>query len=620
MEEKKSSQLKLMVLALGVVYGDIGTSPLYTLQTCFNIGKLPISQANILGISSILIWTLFIIVSIKYVTFVLKADYHGEGGILTLASMCAKFSPDGYKSIPIFLGILGAALFFGDGIITPAISILSAVEGLNLVSHTIGEHSVGITIGLIILLFLSQKNGSERIGRFFGPVMIVWFLVIGALGICSIFKTPSILYALNPYYAASFIYENIFIGLMVLGGTILVITGAEALYADIGHFGKRPITLSWNFFVFPMLLLNYLGQGGLLLRSPEAITNPFYLLASSELLYPLIFLSTIATIIASQSVITGVFSLGAQAIMLNYLPKMRVIHTSSHQQGQVYIPAINYTLCILIILVILKFKTSTHLATAYGLSVAGVMLLTTILVSIVASRKWNWNKYQVTAFLIPLFLLDSIYLIANSNKIMEGAWLTILATLIVSGLILIWRRGETAIHMQEDPFQKNLDPYITAYEKEWPQKIPGTAIFMGPYQNKVPNSLLIHLKYNKFLHEKIIFISVLMEPVPFVPEEEKHSSIVLHGSYSSVTATYGFNETPNIHDVIAWLKDKEIVTSNEELSIFLSRRVPVPPQKNFIKYFSQNIYVFLARNSLASYEFYRVPDDKVLELGVRHRV
>lgn len=620
MSKKKPSLLLLAISTIGVVYGDIGTSPLYALKSCFTLSDLPVNSINVLGLISLFAWTLFLVVSVKYVAIVMKVNHHGEGGILALSSLCASLKKSAHQSIPIILGILGAALFFSDGVVTPAISILSALEGLDLISPKLSEHVIPLSVATLIFLFMIQKRGSSLIGQFFGPVMIFWFLVLTILGLHQIIKMPSVIKALNPYYAFHFFYHNGWVGALTLGGTILVVTGAEALYADMGHFGAKPIKLSWNFFVFPSLLLNYLGQGALLLQTPSAASNPFYFMVPDAMLYPLIILATAATIIASQAVISGVFSVAWQAIMLGYLPRMKVMHTSYHQIGQVYVPAINYILCALTITAVLIFQSSHDLAVAYGLSISGVMLITTILVFMVAHYRWKWPLFYLLLLFVPLLLLDLIFVTTNLIKIIEGAWFTALLTLIVVYTIRTWLQGNKALNRQKTVPDETLMQYLEAHKKDFPDKIPGTAIFMTRSPDKVPNSLAFHLQHNRFLHQKLIFLSVLTTNSPRVPMGSKYSCSKIAPNIFSITTRYGFKEVPNLNKILNWAVEQNIIKDHHNVSFFFSRGVPITEEKNTFKRFGKKFYIFLCRNAIPAYEFYKVPLDKVVELGIRYEV
>lgn len=620
MSKKKPSLFTLAVGTIGVVYGDIGTSPLYALKSCFALSNLPATPINVLGLISLFVWTLFLVVSVKYVAIVMKVNYHGEGGILALSTLCDSLKKTAQRSIPVILGILGAALFFSDGVITPAISILSALEGLHLISPHLSEHVVPLAVGTLLLLFMIQKRGSSVIGQFFGPVMIFWFITIAILGVIQIIQVPSVIKVLNPYYAFRFFYENGWIGALTLGGTILVVTGAEALYADMGHFGAKPIKISWNFFVFPCLLLNYLGQGALLLHTPSAVSNPFYFMVPGFALYPSIILATAATIIASQSVISGVYSVAWQGIMLNYLPRLKVLHTSYHQIGQVYVPAMNYLLCALTISAVLIFQTSDNLAVAYGLSISGVMLITTILVFWVAYYSWKWSFSRLLLLFVPLLSLDLVFLATNLIKIIEGAWFTALLTLIVAYTIRTWIQGNKALNRQKSVPNQALDQYLEAHKKAFPHKIPGTAIFMTRSPDKVPNSLAFHLQHNRFLHQKVIFLSVLTTNVPRVAPNTKYAYSKIGANMYSITTQYGFKEVPNLNKILNWAVERGIIHDTQNVSFFFSRGVPMTEEKNALKRFGKKLYIFLCRNAIPAYDFYKIPHDKVIELGIRYEV
>lgn len=618
---KKGIQWPLVVGAVGVVYGDIGTSPLYALKACLMMGNLPVTETNVLGLISLFIWSLVLIASVKYVYLVSTVDHHGEGGILVLSSLCAKILGS-KKTFPIILGILGAALFFGDGIITPAISVLSALEGLKLTAPWITTpHIIGAAVVIILGLFLLQKRGSGMIGNLFGPIMVLWFLVLAGLGIIGMLSGGfGIVRALLPWYALKFFWHNGFTSLIVLGGTILVVTGAEALYADMGHFGRNAIKVSWNFFVFPCLILNYLGQGSVLLKFAEARENPFYHLVPEWGVWPLTILATIATIVASQAVISGVFSTCWQAIMLDYLPRMRVVHTSRTQVGQVYVPAINYFLCIATIFAVIFFKESEKLVVAYGLSVSGVMLITTVMVFLVAYNRWGWSIRRLMLFFIPMAFIDCVFVVTNMAKLMEGAWYPIIATIIAMYVIRTWIKGNQALSQDRGGERSELGPYIEAYQKKCSQTIPQTAIFMSRRPCRVPTALVLHLQTNKFLHKKMVFISIVISGSPVVRRDKKFEFRKILENVFCITVYYGFKEIPDVNRIIRAAKERKILDDNEEFSFFLSRSVAVASKKKVLTGFAEKLYVFMSKNALASYEFFRLPDEKVMELGVRYKV
>lgn len=609
-----------MLGAIGVVYGDIGTSPLYALKSCFSIGGLPVTPENVFGLISIFIWSLLLIVTIKYIVFVMRVDEEGEGGILILSSICEKLDLGKYLVVPMVLGIVGAALIFGDGVITPAISVLGALEGLQIISPWLSEHTVIFAFIIITILFYIQKNGSGGIGMYFGPIMIIWFTVISVLGLVSIFRDPTILLAFNPYYAAMFFVHNGWMALLTLGGAILVVTGAEAIYADMGHFGRKSIAMSWLSFVLPALLLNYLGQGALLLSSPGSIENPFYFLVPVDAIYPMIVLSTLATIIASQAIISGVFSLVWQGIMLNYLPRLTVLHTSSEQMGQVYLPSINLVLYIFTISAVVVFRSSENLAVAYGLSVAGCMLITSFLLLLVAIKKWEWPLSYILLLFVPLLSMDFMFFGTNLIKILEGAWYAVLVTSIAAYTIFVWIKGSAALEDQKSSPHKGLKSFIQDYRKKHRTFIPGTGVFMTRNLNKVPSSLIIHLNHNKFMHKKLIFISVILQNVPKVTGENKYVFHQLMPSVYTITARFGFMEEPSLRKVLNWAKTNELIESEEELSFILSKGVPVISAYSKLSRFGELLYIFLSKNSLSAYEFYSIPNHLVVELGVRYRV
>lgn len=618
---KLKDNFRTMLLgAIGVVYGDIGTSPLYALKSCFMISSLPVSEINILGIISLFIWTLFLMATIKYVYLVLTVNSQGEGGILVLALLCSKLRLKKYKAIPVALGMVGAALLLGDGVITPAISVLSALEGLHLIAPLLAtKHIMFISIIVLLLLFLLQKRGSEIIGNYFGPVMVIWFMALAILGMYNIFYSPTILRALNPYYALYFLSSSGMAGFVALGGTILVITGAEALYADLGHFGKKPIQVAWTYFVFPSLILNYLGQGGLLLHNPEAISNTLYNLAPHVVLYPLIALATLSTIIASQAIISGVFSLTWQAVMLGYLPRLKVIHTSSHM-GQIYVPVVNAMLCILTIGAVIHFESSEHLAVAYGLSVAGVMFITTILLFYIAMHKWKWSPFKCGVILLPFLLLDFNFVMTNIVKIVEGAWYTLTITAAVTYTMWVWKTGNRKLIGQKIISHGNISSYLLSYKKNYKERIPGCAIFMSHFPNKVPNALVVHLRHNKFLHEKVIILSVLTKPVPRVAKSEKFFFEEIDKNIFAITASFGFQEVPSLHDVTTWAYDGGIIPQDTAVSCFLSKDVPVASRENILDRVSEKLYIFLSNNALPAYDFFKVPNQKIIELVVKYKV
>jgi KUP system potassium uptake protein len=513
---ENSKLLPLMVGAIGVVYGDIGTSPLYALSKCFLSHNLPLTFDNIAGIISLIIWTLLIIVSLKYISLIFRADNQGEGGILTLMTLCLLIKSPGVKKIVMLLGVVGTTLFYGDGVITPAISVLSALEGLSIVSHRFDPYIPYLGVVILILLFSAQRKGSSRIGRFFGPIMIMWFLTLALLGLPHIFQAPQILHALNPYYGILFLLSHNYIGIMTFGAIVLVVTGAEALYADLGHFNKKSIRLSWTYLVFPSLILNYLGQGALLTTDPSAIKNIFYLLAPSWALYSLIFLSTLATIIASQSIISGIFSMSWQAIQLGYLPRLQVIHTSVTQIGQIYIPLVNYILLTLTILTVILFRNSDNLASAYGITVTGIMVITTILAALLSFYIWQWSLLKVVAIFTPLLLIDLTFFLTSLDKILDGGWFPVLVTLATYWVMTTWYQGRKQLEKKISWPEFKTPQFIKNALKHSPQRIPGMAIYLSRLPDQVPSALATNILHNKFLHQYVVILSIVITDTPRV--------------------------------------------------------------------------------------------------------
>lgn len=610
---------KNIIGSIGIIYGDIGTSPLYALESCFHLAQLSVTRENILGIISLFVWLLTLIVSIKYISIVMRCHQQGEGGVLILSSLCKQIKSLKIKKIAVALGIAGVALFVGDSVITPAISVLSAVEGVGLIANISEHHIVMLAVLILSVLFSLQRYGSGIIGNYFGYIMLTWFLVLGMLGLNSIVQDISILEALNPLYAVTFIINNKIMGIVIIGGSILVVSGVEALYADMGHFGRKSVTLSWMLIVFPALCLNYLGQGSLLLRSPESIDNVFYLLTPSNLMFPMIILSIIATIIASQAVISGLFSLSWQAIMLHYIPRMRIFHTSFEQIGQVYVPVVNYILFVLTISAVIIFRNSQALSYAYGLSVAMVMMMSSILVTILAYYQWHWSKLKIAIIFAPLLLLDIVFVLSNLVKIIDGAWFTLMIAALVLYVIAVWRNGNAALNNQRIIENKNLNDFIKQHIKTNIIRIPGCAVFMTRNSNTVPSALRIHLKHNKYLHEKLLFISIQTLDIVKVKKQDQFIIEKNFDNIFSIQARYGFDEVPDLNKVISMLKSLDILDANEEISFFLSRGLAFSNQ-SCISSISKKLYIFLSKNSLPAYEFYKIDYHNVLELGIMYKI
>ncbi|MDP3371353.1 MAG: KUP/HAK/KT family potassium transporter [Candidatus Paracaedibacteraceae bacterium] len=611
----------LFVGAIGVVYGDIGTSPLYALKSCLSIGGLPFNEVNLIGLISLLIWALLFVVSFKYITLVMPVDHDNEGGILVLSARCMLLKIKHLAKPTLLLGILGMSLFFGDCIITPAISVLSAIEGIKLISPSFTPYILPLSIFIITCLFLIQKNGSGQIGKYFGAIMIVWFMVIGVMGLASIIQNPIILKSLNPYYAAHFLATNGHIGFLAVGGVILVLTGAEALYADMGHFGRDSIRICWTYFVFPSLILNYLGQGALLISHPEAISNPFYLMAPSIALYPLVILSTLATVIASQAVISGIFSLSWQGIMLNYLPRMKVIHTSNKHFGQVYVPAINFILFSMTVSMVLLFKTSENLASAYGLSVSGIMLITTFLIFVHAKHEKKWSTFKLSLIFIPLSLLDLSFFLCSLSKLIDGAWCTILITSIVFFVIHTWIKGNNALATKRNKPIKSIEQYLDTHILHKETHIPGSAMFLSRLPDTIPKTLSTLIQLNKFLHEKIFIVSIVTKEISRVPESKRFKIKEIYPNIFQITADFGFNEIPSIQKVTHWAIKNNYILSDEEIFYFMSRSIIIIlNERAFLKSIQSRIFQLLCHTSQNGTEFYKIPHDKVIELGLHYKI
>lgn len=613
----QTSHNQLMLGALGIVYGDIGTSPLYALKSCFIISGLQADQPVVMGVLSLFIWALILIVTVKYIGLVLSMDHHGEGGVLSLATLVA--SRHKHRRLAMTLGVIATTLYFGDGVITPAISVISAVEGLNVLHDGLTSYVIPIAFLILTALFSIQHFGSERISYYFSPVMVIWFSMLFLLGAYQIYQEPSILQAVHPWYALSFLLNYSWIGLSVLGGVILVVTGAETLYADLGHFGCKPIQLSWLYIVFPSLVVNYLGQGALILRSPQALENPFYLMAPSFLLTPLIVLATCATIIASQSVLSGVFSLTYQSMQLSYLPRMKVVNTSEEIKGQIYIQKINWLLYFLTIMTIAIFRSSENMATSYGLSTASVMFITTFLISLIAHDSWKWNTLFLIFVFTPFFLLDGIFLLTNLLKFFEGAWFFLILSGFFYATIEIWRKGKKSLEYQKIVIHAPTRDFIANHLKTHPHRIPKTAIFLCRSSEKTPNILAVNLHHNIYLHQKIIFFSFVILEVPY-SQKERFFYEDLGNNVFRVIASYGFKETPDMNHALHWLKIHGYIEIKEEYSIFFGRSVPVKTKAKTLTGLAENFYIQLDYLSQNIVDSYKIPYQHVIELGIRYGI
>ncbi|SDF90443.1 potassium transporter Kup [Phytopseudomonas seleniipraecipitans] len=616
----RTSSIALLVGAVGIVYGDIGTSPLYALKEIFSPHYgVDLSQSSVLGILSLIFWSLTLVVSVKYVMFILRADNGGEGGIMALTALAqrAAVNHPRLRAALIMLGLFGAALFYGDSMLTPAVSVVSAVEGVGLVVDGIDHWVVPVALLILVPLFLLQRHGTARIGYLFGPVMVIWFVVLGALGVHGIVQRPEVLLALNPYWALQFFISNPLLGLTVMGAVVLTITGAEALYADLGHFGRRPIVHAWLFLAFPGLMLNYLGQGAVLLSDPEAVRNPFYLLAPSWALIPLIGLSTLATIIASQAVITGAFSVTRQAIQLGYVPRMQILHTSSAEQGQIYIPLINSLLLVGVVLLVLGFQSSSGLAEAYGVAVTGTMLCTTLLVSAVILLLWRWPKVLAIPLLAVFLLVDVVFFAANVPKILGGGAVPMIVGILLFGLMTTWKRGRQLVLERLDEHALVLRDFIASIALQPPHRVVGTAVFLTSRVDVVPHALLHNLLHNQVLHERVMLLTVLYEDRPRVPLAERFELDAYDQGFYRVRLRFGFLEAPDIPQALAQLSDKGLDCPPMQTTYFLSRETVIPSERIGMAMWRERLFAVLQKNAGSSLGFFRLPVNRVIELGTQ---
>lgn len=615
---KKAALPATALAALGVVFGDIGTSPLYALKESFHAAHgLGIQPENVLGILSIIFWCLMLIISIKYIAIVMRADNNGEGGIMALLALNlrkAKIS-DSKKIYLIAIGFIGASLFFGDGIITPAISVLSAVEGLSIATNVLDPFIVPIAIVIVTTLFLMQKHGTAFVGKFFGPITLLWFMSLGIWGVVSVVQTPLVLGMVSPHWAIQFIFTHPVMSFFIMGAVVLTVTGGEALYADMGHFGPAPIRLGWFSVVLPCLVLNYAGQGALLLRDPSAIENPFYLLVPSWALYPMIILSTMAAVIASQAVISGVFSLARQAIQLGYLPRLSIKHTSDSEEGQIYVPFLNWLLLVAIVILILIFQTSSNLASAYGLAVTLTMLCDTILVSIFIYYAWKWSLPKVLLLIIPFFVLESILVAAASLKMFSGGWVPLLIGGIAVMILMTWKRGRELTFAKLEQDTLSLDLFVRSLGDNV-LRVPGDAVFLTGTPNVVPHAMLHNIKHNKVLHERNILVTVVIEDVPFVPQEERVSVETLDGAFYRIKIFYGFKDEPNVPRAL--VQAYELLGFEYDLmqiSFFISRDRIVHSVGEGMSPWRERLFISMQRNTSPVSDFYQIPTNRVVELG-----
>ena len=614
-----SKDLPLLAMAaLGIIYGDIGTSPLYTIKECFTgaHGVAP-TTANVLGILSLVFWSLMLVVGLKYVVFIMQADNKGEGGIFSLLSMLQGLQISGKQwSLLTFLAAFGAALLYGDGVITPAISVLSAIEGLNMATDAAAGYIVPLTCLVLVILFVFQRYGTARIGTMFGPIMVAWFLVLGGLGVRAIVNNPEILAALDPRQAVTFFLRNGLHGFVVLGGVVLCITGGEALYADMGHFGRLPIRLSWYCAVLPGLVLNYFGQGALLLHHPELVeVNPFYALVPQSLLYPMVGLSTMATIIASQAMISGVYSLTQQAIQLGFTPRMHIIHTSEQTKGQIYMPTVNWLLMIACLSLVIAFKESTRLAAAYGIAVTATMAITSFIYFKVTRLRWKWPLWQGALLLVLFLFFDCSFLGANLLKVADGGWITLCIAVSILIAMMTWRDGRVILAKHYSLMKIPTEVFLKDIEGYNPQRINGTAVFMSISPEGIPHTLLHHFKHNEALHERVLLLSILAAETPTVAQEDRVSIEDLGLGFYRIKARYGFMETPAMPEIIELLSDKGMPVDIYSTSFYLGRENMSATGPAPMAHWRKVLFIYMSRNAWNATSFFKLPPDRVIELG-----
>jgi len=608
----------LTISALGVVYGDIGTSPLYAMRECFyGTHSVPPTEANVLGVLSLIIYSLVMVISIKYVAIVLRADNKGEGGILALTALLPKRDDTSRVSWALILfGIFGAALLYGDGMITPAITVLGAIEGLKIATPLLDPYVVPVAVGILIGVFAIQRHGTHRVGRLFGPVMVAWFVVLAILGIVWTLRQPVVLTAFNPAHAVVFFVEHGWHGFTVLGAVFLVVTGGEALYADMGHFGKRPIRVAWFGLVLPALLLNYFGQGALLLTDSAAASQPFFLLAPSWALFPLVGLATAAAIIASQALISGAFSLTRQAIQLGYCPRLQINHTSSREMGQVYVPDVNWALMLCTLAIVIGFGSSSALAAAYGIAVTLTMIITAVLLHVVMIDRWRWPRAVAFAVTGSFLAIDLSFFGANVLKILHGGWLPLVIGAVLFTLMTTWKTGRQVVAARITSRAVPIEDFLTAIRRVPPVRVPGTSVFMTAQPKGTPPALAHNLQYNKVLHEQVVTLTVRTEPVPHVPAEDRATVRYLGDGVSDVVLRYGFMEDPDVPDGLRQAMQKGLVI-DDDLTYFLGRETLLVTRRPGMALWRERLFVLLSRNAQRAVTFFRLPAERVVELGIQ---
>ena len=618
---RRKALLPLTLGAIGVVYGDIGTSPLYTMSTVFGPeGGVPLDTPHLIGAASTIFWALMMVVTLKYVLLILRADNRGEGGIMALTALAMQATGGGARrpAMLLLFGLFGAALFYGDSVITPAMSVLSAVEGLEVVEPGLKRYVLPIALGVLIGLFLVQRKGTSVVGKLFGPIIALWFIVLAVTGVQQIIQAPAVLNAFNPLYAIRFLVDRGPLVFAAVGAIVLALTGAEALYADMGHFGKRPIRLAWFSFVLPALVLNYFGQGALLLDHPEAIDNPFFKLTPEALLYPMIGLATVATVIASQAVISGAFSMTREAMSLGYSMRMPVVHTSREMSGQIFVPWVNNFLLIMVLAAVLGFRSSDNLSAAYGIAVTGTMTITTILALIVARRQWKWSRVTVVLAGVLLLTIDLSFLGANLIKIEYGGWFPLVLGVAVFIVMTTWRRGRELVVREIKQSGLALDPFIENIAEHPPLRVPGTAVFLTANQNAVPHALLHNLKHNKVLHERNVLLTVEMLETPTADFGERIEISELGGDFYGLALRFGFAEDPNIPRALSKCSKMGLPFDMMDTTFFLSRETIIADAKRpGMALWRDKLFAFMARNALPATAFFQIPGNRLIELGAQ---
>lgn len=613
----------LSLAALGVVYGDIGTSPLYVMKTVFDPAHgLALTPNNVIGIISLIFWALMVVISLKYVTLILRADNNGEGGIMALLSLASASVRDRPKlrSSLFLVGAFGAALFYGDGVITPAISVLSAVEGLEVATPVLTPYVVPITLAVLIVLFLLQQHGTGGIGALFGPITLVWFATLGVTGMANISAAPEILEAFNPVNALTFCIGNGWLAFVAFGAVVLAVTGGEALYADMGHFGAKPIRLAWYGCVLPALTLNYLGQGALLLANPQAISNPFYLLFPAWALYPAVGLATIATVIASQAVISGVFSMTKQAIQLGFLPRMQIKYTSDRKIGQIYIPFVNWTLLAVVVMAVLGFGKSSDLASAYGFAVTATMMIETILTFFVLRYAWKYSGILAICATAVFFTVDVTFFAATTLKLSQGGWFPLVIGMVIFSLMATWHRGRQILFQHLHSVAIPLRPFLESIMAHPPARVSGTSIFLTADPDGVPHALLHNIAHNQVLHERVIFLTVVYIEIPRVPGAERITVTPLNTNFYQMTVRYGFKDVPDLPYALEMCESYGLVFEPLKTSYFLSRDIVVPSPGRGMALWRERLFATMARNASSAAEYFKLPASRVLELGARIQI